>query len=210
MTHLTLYGRPGWGSALIEAQLVHYGLPFDFIEVGDLFASQDARRALARINPLSQIPALVCDGLVMTESAAITLFLADIVGRSDLVPSGEAAERGPFLRWLVFLVANIYPAFTYGDDPSRFVAIEAAREAYKQAVDDRQKAMWRHVEDAAGAPWFLSERRSALDLFIGVMTRWRPGRGWFADHAPKLTAIAKRADAMPALDDVWRRNFSVG
>jgi GST-like protein len=39
------------------------------------------------------------------------------------------------------------------------------------------------------------------------MTRWRPRRRWFAEHAQKLTAIAIAADAVPALRPVWARNF---
>ena len=40
------------------------------------------------------------------------------------------------------------------------------------------------------------------------MTRWRPRRDWFADHCPALSGIAGRADALPDLDEVWRRNRS--
>ena len=60
--------------------------------------------------------------------AAITLLLADIAGNDSLVPAPGAPERGKFLRWLVFIVANIYPTFTYADDPSRFVSVNAARD----------------------------------------------------------------------------------
>jgi GST-like protein len=58
------------------------------------------RRAAPR-NPISQIPTLILpDGTVMTESAAITLLLADITTRDDLVPGAAAPERARFLRWL--------------------------------------------------------------------------------------------------------------
>ena len=39
------------------------------------------------------------------------------------------------------------------------------------------------------------------------MTRWRPKRGWFEIETPRLFAIARRADALPELADVWKRNF---
>ena len=39
------------------------------------------------------------------------------------------------------------------------------------------------------------------------MTRWRPGVLWFAKHAPKLVAIAKRAAALDAVAPVIARNF---
>ncbi|MGL6111955.1 MAG: glutathione S-transferase N-terminal domain-containing protein [Rubrivivax sp.] len=79
MSTYVLYGNPGWGSAIVEAQLAWYDLPFRVEETGDLFASRAARDALRSLNPVSQVPTLVLpNGQVMTESAAITLHLADL------------------------------------------------------------------------------------------------------------------------------------
>jgi GST-like protein len=208
MTKYTLYGRPGWGSVLIEAQLDALGLPYDYREVPDLFKSDEGRRALAPLNPLSQVPTLVLpDGAVMTESAAITLHLADASGRDDFVPRPGHPARPQFLRWLVFLVANVYPTFTYADDPQRFVQDAGAAQAFDAAVGAYAERLWRAVEAAAGVPWFLGERFSALDVYIGTMTNWSPGRAWFEQNAPKLAAIADRALAEPRLMPAFRRNF---
>lgn len=208
MGEYTLHGNPGWGSAIVEAQLVGLGLRFRYLETGDLFASAEARERLAAINPLAQTPTLVTpDGGVMTESAAITLFLADATGSDRFVPRPREARRPDFLRWLVFLVANLYPTFTYADDPSRFVDDPAAHKAFRGRVDTYAERLWGVVEGAAGAPWFLGERFSALDVYLGVMTRWRPRRAWFAEHAPRLHAIAERVDAVPDLQPVWQHNF---
>ena len=203
----TLWGRPGWGSALVEAQLDWYGLPFTYEPVGDLFKDPDAKARLEKVNPLAQVPTLVMpDGSVMSESAAITLLLADITGSDSLVPAPGAKERAAFLRWLVFLVANIYPTFTYADDPARFVSVSNARDPFRAAADAYAQRLWRQVESAAGAPWFLGERFSALDIYIGVMTRWRPRRGWFETETPRIFAIARKADQRPELKETWRRN----
>lgn len=204
----TLWGRPGWGSALVEAQLDWYGLPFTYEPVGDLFKDPDAKAKLEKVNPLAQVPTLVLpDGSIMSESAAITLLLADVTGNDALVPAPGAPERAAFLRWLVFLVANIYPTFTYADDPARFVSVNNARDPFRAAADAYAQRLWRQVESTAGAPWFLGERFSALDIYIGVMTRWRPRRGWFETETPKLFAIARKADQRPELKETWRRNF---
>jgi len=204
----TLWGRPGWGSALVEAQLDWYGLPFAYETVGDLFKDPDAKARLQKVNPLAQVPTLVMpDGSIMSESAAITLLLADVTGSESLVPGPGAPERQKFLRWLVFLVANIYPTFTYADDPARFVAVNAARDPFRAAADAYAQRLWRQVESEAGAPWFLGERFSALDIYLDVMTRWRPRRGWFEAETPKLFAIARKADQRPELKETWRRNY---
>lgn len=203
----TLFAQPGWGSVLVEAQLAFYGLPYAVEDVGDLFKSADARQRMTKINPLGQTPALVLpDGMVMTESAAITLLLADIAASTALAPGPKEAQRGAFLRWLVFIVANIYPTFTYADLPDRFAPAECAQ-AFRKNVDAYQQRLWGQMEDAAGEPWFLSERFSALDIFIAAMTRWRPGRAWFAENRKRLFGIAAKADALPELASVWARNF---
>ncbi|MBN9090443.1 MAG: glutathione S-transferase [Reyranella sp.] len=208
MAGYKLWGRAGWGSTLVEAQLVWYGLPFTFEAVGDLFKEPDAKAKLEKVNPLAQVPTLILpDGQVMSESAAITLLLADIAGTDSLVPAPGAPERAAFLRWLVFIVANIYPTFTYADDPSRFVSVNAARDPFRAATDAYAQRLWKQVESQARAPWFLADRFSALDIYLSVMTRWRPKRGWFETETPRLFAIARRADAKPELAEVWKRNW---
>lgn len=205
-----LFARPGWGSTIAEAQLAWYGLPFEVEDVDDLFASAAAREHLAAVNPVAQVPTLVLPNReIMTESAAITLHLADVAGSAALVPAPGEAERPKFLRWLVFLVANIYPTFTYIDDPTRFAPAEGA-EKFAENVARYRESLWGMVESEAGAEWFLGRRFSALDLYLAVMTHWRPRRAWFAAHCPKLHAIALHAEARPELAQVWQRNFPTG
>ena len=205
---MTLYGERGWGSVLIEAQLDWYGQDYEFREVGDLFKSAEARRKLAELNPVSQVPTLVmADGTVVTESAAITLYLAELNGDDSLVPAAGSSERLAFLRWLVFIGANIYPTYTYGDDPARFVSGPEAQKDFRQHVDDYRARMYTVFEDQAAAPWFLGERFSAIDIYVCTLTRWEPGREWFEAHAPKLCGIAAATREIDALRGAWQRNF---
>ncbi len=197
---MKLFRRAGWGSALVEYQLAWYNRPYAREEIDDLFRSAEARRTLETWNPVAQIPTLLLDdGTVLTESAAITLWLSEELGSDQLVPDPGAPERAAFLRWLVFLVANIYPCFTFGDDPARFVQAADARDGYREAVDARLRQLWEVVEAAASSPWFLGDRFSALDLYVAVMTRWRPGQAWFARETPRLSAIATAVEALPEL-----------
>ncbi len=203
-----LHGRLGWGSAIVEAQLAWYGLPFRMEDSGDLLASAAARDTLRSLNALAQVPVLVLpDGQVMTESAAITLHLADLTGRDDLVPGPKAPERAAFLRCLVFIVANVYPTFTYGDVPTRFVTAEAAAASFRSELDTYQRRLWTIVEGAAGTPSFLGERFSALDIYLSVMTRWRPGPAWFVENTPRVSVAALRTASLPTLAPVIERNF---
>lgn len=206
-----LYGREGWGSALIEAQLQWYGLPYRFERVGDLLADAAARESLAQINPLAQVPTLVtAGGEVLAESLAITLWLAETNGSDDWVPMPVEPCRGRFLRWLTFCVSTIYPTFTYADIPARFVPMAAAHAGFLECIDDWRARAWAMLENEVRGPWFLGDRMSAIDLYIAVMSRWSPRRAWFAEHTPKLAGIASAIDTLPPIDAVMARNFPPG
>src|SRR5258708_40356078 len=114
-----LYGRAGWGSTLVEAQLVWYGLPFTFEPVGDLFKEVDARAKLEKVNPLAQVPTLVMpDGGIMSESAAITLLLADITGKDSLAPRPRSPDQRISARVLVCLDAKTRRQFRRAAGPA--------------------------------------------------------------------------------------------
>jgi GST-like protein len=134
------------------------------------------------------------------------LDLAERAPGSGLAPPPGDPQRATFLRWLTWFVAALYPTFTYGDVPSRYVSND--RDELRRATDARAQDLWKQLEQAAGAPWFLGERFSALDVYVAVMTRWRPQRAWFATHCPRLHAIAAGCDRVPALAAVWAHNFA--
>jgi GST-like protein len=205
-----LYENPGWGSAIVEAQLAIYGLPYRLVPAGGTSDPAAVMQAMRGVNPTAQVPALILpDGQVMTETAAMTLYLADVARTDLLVPGATAPERAAFLRWLIFLVAAVYSSFAYSDVPTRFVPGEGA-DAFRARVIEHRKAMWRIMEAEAaqrGGPWFLGARFSAIDIYLAMMTRWTPGMAWFQEETPKLwscgQAASKHADIVP----VMARNF---
>lgn len=202
-----LLGCAGCGSAIVECAFALAGLPLDVEEV-DYSPGSPTRDRLLAVNPLGQVPALVLpDGRVFTESLAILHWLDDQAPDAKLVPAKGDESRAAFYRWIVFLVAAIYPTFTYGDEPAKWVADEAGAKMLRESTDRHREALWRQAEAAAGSPWFLGEGRSAIDLYLLAMTRWRPGRQWFEAHTPKLAAIARRAGELGALAPVLERNF---
>ncbi len=200
-----LFAARGWGSALAEATLTLAGIPYEREEV-DPEKPGPAMDRLRAVNPLGQFPTLLLpDGTILTESAAIVLRAGDLAPSAGLVPPPDAPERTAFLRWLVFIVAAVYPTFTYGDEPSRWVT--TAPEELHASTNAHRQARWRQLEGAAVGPWFLGDRFSALDVYVGIMTHWRPRRAWFAEHCPRLHAIAQAVDRLPALAPVWAANF---
>jgi GST-like protein len=202
----TLIGQPGWGSAISEAALTLADIPFAY-ETVEVRGSAAEREPLLRHNPLCEVPTLVLpNGRVMTESAAIMLHIADKVPAAGLVPLAPGERRDEFLRWLAFVVAAIYPTFTYGDVPSRYVSGKTAQDELIASTDAARLRNWSIFEAAiTPSPWALGEL-TALDIYVTVMVHWRPGRDWFKANAPKLDAIARQGLALPKLKSVWAHN----
>lgn len=192
----------GCGSAILEAALVAAGVRYDREELD--YTTPAGRDQLLAHNPLAQVPTVIMpDGGVMTETAALVLHLDELAPQARLLPPVGDPARREALRWLVFLVAAVYPTFTYGDDPSKW----GSSEALTRAALEHRKRLWQYLDGVARGPWFLGEQRSALDLYVSVMTRWQPGRPWFAEATPRLAQIAAAIDRDPKLAPVWAANF---
>lgn len=202
----TLYGAPGWGSTLVEAMLAVAQIEYDFVNVEGFDEGGPPRERLLALNPIGQIPVLeLPDGSVMTESAAIALWLAEQHPEASLAPPPGTPERAQFLRYLIWLVANVYPTFTYADYPERWAPDDADR--LRDTVIDYRKRLWRWFEGVAQAPYVLGDHMSVLDIYVAVMVHWRPGPKWFEAETPRLAAIADRIAAHPAIGPVITRNF---
>lgn len=207
MSAYRLIASKAAGSMIVEAALALSGLPHEteMIPYGEPGPQRDRLLAL---NPLGQVPTLLLpDGRVMTESAAMILHIADKAPEAGLTPPANDPARPPFLRWLMFVVAAIYPTFTYGDEPKRWASDEEAGRHLRKATDDHCKELWLYfAAQNPCKPWVLGERFSALDLYVAVMNMWRPGPAWFKNEAPALAAIAARVAKLDMLRAVWERN----
>jgi GST-like protein len=204
MKNWLVLGCKGCGSTIVEAALTLANIPYDREEAD--YSTPSGRDRLLQFNPLAQVPTVILpDGTVMTESLALLLHINDLVPALGLLPAAGDPARPTALRHLAFLIAAVYPTFTYGDEPAKWVG--DAGPALKESTLAHRKRLYAHLESIAGAPHFLGERFSAIDLYVAVMTRWQPGRAWFAQNTPKLHAISTRLDADPRLRAVWAANF---
>lgn len=201
---MKVLGSKGCGSVIAEAALVLAGVSYEREEVD--YANPPP--SMLALNPLGQVPTIVMpDGSIMTETAAFALWLDGEHPDARLLPPVGDPQRAHALRWLIYLVAAIYPTFTYGDTPAKWVG--DAGEALRASTNAHRERCWQQVEAAASpGPWFLGERFSILDVYITAMSRWRPRRAWFQTTTPKLHAIALALDADPRLAALWDANFT--
>ncbi len=204
---MELYACKGCGSVIVEALFALLGVDYVRREVG-IFG--DATDELRAVNPLAQVPTLVLDdGTVMTESVAIALWALERADGHALAPPVGDPRRAAFLRWLVYVPAAIYPMYTVGDVPADWVGKDAAPQLQAATVA-RIVQCWRILEEGLPGPggYAMGDDLCALDLFVAVVSRWRPGRERLREVAPRLMAAADRTEAHPTLAPLFAREFS--
>lgn len=205
---LTLYGAAASGSVAVEAALTLLGVPYALVD-GATWADEAARERVAPANPMQQIPTLVLPGgEVMTESAAILVYLADLHPGSGLAPGLADPKRAAFLRWMAYVSSAIYALHWIKPDVRRIGAPAEARDAVVNAVHERIAFCWAQMDaQLEPGPWLLGENLTALDLYVGVVSRFGPWRERFFAVAPRMAPAVRRLDAEPRLISLWRTRF---
>jgi GST-like protein len=205
---LKIFGAAGSGSVPVEATLTLLGIPYEVIEAVT-WEDEAARKLVATVNPLRQVPALVLpSGEVVTESAAILIYLADLHPQARLAPGVGDPKRAQYLRWMAYVSAAIYAFAWIKDDPMRIVAGKEHAQHVLDRVNDRIADCWRMMEgEIAPGRYILGDELSVLDLYVTVISRFPPGRARFYKSAPKMAEIVRQVDADPRLKEFWAKRF---
>ncbi|SEJ44499.1 MULTISPECIES: glutathione S-transferase family protein [unclassified Variovorax] len=204
-----LYGAPGSGATPVHAALTLIGAQVETIDIAT-WESEAERERVSGVNPMRQVPALLLpSGELMTESAAILLWLGDRYPQAGLGPAPDSPLRARYLRWMVYLPAAIYSLFWVRDEPSRLVPDAAAQATMLERSAERIAHCWHLMDTQIGepAPYLLGEHLSMLDLYVTVMSRWTPTRARFDREAPRMAGAVRRVDADPRLAAFWAARF---
>ncbi|AZC49926.1 glutathione S-transferase family protein [Pseudomonas chlororaphis] len=204
-----LYGTQGSGSAIVEIALECCQVPYRILEAAP-WEDSPGLAALARINPLKQIPTLqLPDGSILTESAAILIELGLRYPRSALLPADEGA-RAQAIRGLVFIAANCYSAIGVIDYPERWLqgADDALKERVRDAARERLHHNWEVFADQFATQLYASgSPLAALDFQAAVVSRWSGTREHLQRERPEFCALLERIDRHPQVAQVLARHW---
>ena len=100
-TPITFYTHPFSRGRVTRWMLEETGLPYS-TEVLQYGSTMKAPAYLA-INPMGKVPAIKHGDTVVTENAAILMYLADLAPGKKLAPAAGSPARGPYYRWIAFM-----------------------------------------------------------------------------------------------------------
>ncbi|NIE59302.1 MULTISPECIES: glutathione S-transferase family protein [unclassified Burkholderia] len=192
---MKLYGFAGTRSQRALWGLKELDADFEFISV-NLLQGEHKRPEFLRLNPAGKVPVLVDGDLVIPESAAIVLYLADKYPEKALLPV-DPALRAEAYRWVMFAVTELEQplwritrhSFIYPPEKRSPADIELAREDFRTMATILDK----HLE---GREFIVGDTLTVADCVTAYLIDWA-GECNLIESFPQLRAYLERLYARP-------------
>lgn len=176
------------------------GVPYQLRHV-DYFKGDHKQRPYTDINANAALPAMIDDGVTLTESNAILQYAADKNGKSSFYPA-DLTQRADINRWLFWESASWFPScYTYlvencvkpllGGAPDPAVLEREAPNFHKLAgiLDERLSA----------TPWLCGASPTIADISVAsAMHLWAWQQLPLDTHAPLKRWMTERVEQLPA------------
>ena len=185
MADIIFYTNPMSRGQTARWMLEEIGEPYE-TEILDYGTTMKGDAYLA-VNPMGKVPAIVHRNKVVTEVAAICLYLADAFPAAGLAP--DPADRADYYRWTFFTSGPVEAAFSNkaaGFEPTPERQRMFGYGNYDLAIDTLEKAL-------TGKAYIAGDRFTAADLFVGANVNFMlqfnllDPRPAFTDYAARMT-----------------------
>lgn len=192
---MKLYGYGPTRSLRVLWALNELGVAFEFIQVNPA-AGEAHTPGFLRLNPAGKVPALVDGDLVLTESAAIVLYLAEKYPERGLLPA-DLETRAQVYRWVMFAVTELEQplwrlarhAFVYPEEKRLPADMPLAREDFRAMA----AVLERHMQ---GRSYIVGDNLTVADCVTAYLMDWA-GEVDLLDDFPNLQAYLERMYARP-------------
>ncbi|OAT46395.1 glutathione S-transferase [Proteus hauseri ATCC 700826] len=162
MSELTLYTNTISRGNTVELFLNMLAVPFKRVELS--YGEQMNSAEYLAINPMAKVPALVDGDNIVTETAAICMYLADKFIEKGFAPAFGSPERAAYYRWFFFTAGPIEAAFTVKE-----LGIELNEEQQKSSGFGSFKRAFHGLETglANAKPYICGKNLTAVDVYVG-------------------------------------------
>jgi glutathione S-transferase len=193
---MNLYEFGPTRSIRVRWTLQELGVPFEAVRV-NLQAGEHRRPEFLALNPAGKLPVLVDGDVVLAESVAIVLYLAEKHPERGLLPP-DLAGRAQAYRWLLFAATEL-------EQPLWRIARHASLYPEEQRLPAEVPIARRDFEDMAavaeghlrGRSFVAGERVSVADLVLAYTLDWANEYG-LLEGCPGLRAYLARMYARPS------------
>jgi len=203
---IQLHYYPSTAAMVPHILLEELGVPYERVFV-DRAADAHRRPAYLALNPNGLLPVLVDGELVLYETAAICLHLADTHPQARLAPPVGSVQRAHVYKWLMWLTNTLQATLIAYFYPDRWVEEgNAAGAAQVKAQAQRRIGALLDQLDAElarhGGPWFMGDSHTLLDAYAFTLCRWT--RNFSAHPARERTHLGPYLERMLARPAVQR------
>lgn len=193
---MKLYYVPGACSLAPHIAAREARIPFD-LEMVDLETKKTERGVdFFQVNPKGYVPALELeDGTMLTEGAAILLYLADQRPERALAPPCESFARYRLLEWLLYLSAEIHKTYS-----ALFSKTEVPDR--QSIAADRIKRLYILIDEHLGKSQFLlGDTFTIADCYLFVTLYWARWVHLDLQHLAHLESFYARVAARPSVKE---------
>ncbi len=197
---IVLYHHPFSRAAGSIWALEEVGVDYELRWVDIMAGAQKAPEIVA-LNPMGKLPLLTDGDQVVTEVAAIALYLADRYAYGSLAPKVDDPARGTYLRWSLFAPSVIEPGSMAKMNNWDAKPGQAGWGTYGSMLTAMESAL-------ADRAFLLGDTFSMADVVFGGTLRYML-RFNMVEKRPAFVAYAERLGARPALQRADARNAAV-
>lgn len=202
---MKLYGTPPTRVLRVIWLLNELDLEYEMLPV-DIMQGENRQRDFLALNPAGKVPVLVDGNLVLTESAAIQLYLADKNPQTGFSPE-TVEDRAQMYRWIFFLMTEIEQplwriarhTFVYPEEKRLPQDVDLAR----QECVEMAAVLERHMENRE---FMVGDRLSVADFNAAYTLDWANEEGML-DDTPRLKEYLKsmyaRSTAPPTIAEAF-------
>jgi len=161
-------------------------------ELIDIDTGEHKSERFLKVNPYGRVPALLLeDGTPVSESAGITMYLADKHPQAGLAPAISDPDRPLYNQWLFFFASMLYQTYTRHNRSHRFSSNPADAPNIRERAGKDLLHWWQVIDEVLkDRLWLLGDRFSACDIYMHMLTLWHVPRHLYDPNVSTLPSEA--------------------
>ncbi|NVK19924.1 MAG: glutathione S-transferase N-terminal domain-containing protein [Methylocystaceae bacterium] len=168
-----LYYLPDTASLAPHLVLNRLGAAYELIQLNKTDGSLQSVE-YQKLNPNHRVPTLIDGELVLFESAAICLHLADSDPDSGLMPPLGSAKRAHAYKWLIFMTNSIQAEMMLYFYKERFSKTPTGAEEVREVAVERVTNLMHRIDEALadGRPFLSGSHKTIVEDYLLMLSRW--------------------------------------